>query len=127
MAKFIRDEFLKLGIPAATQDYSFLTPFGVRRSTVASFFDHIETGCQATNGSNSYAILPSPRASGTEAIVISASRLSRVGEEVPNLRGVATVLSLASFLKGLCRRILTLLSSCHDLQVTPCGRRIWYL
>lgn len=45
----------------------------------------------------------SPRASGTEAMVISASWLSRTGEGdgTLNLRGVSTVLSLAWFLKGL--------------------------
>lgn len=36
-------------------------------------------------------------------MIISASRLSRTGEGdgTPNLRGIATVLSLAAFLKGL--------------------------
>lgn len=47
---------------------------------------------------NAYAVLSSPRASGTEAIVVSASRRSQTG--APNLRGVATVLALAAYLKG---------------------------
>lgn len=55
---------------------------------------------QPISGSNAYAIQSSPRYSGAEAIVISASWLSRVGDGdgTLNLRGVATVLSLAAFL-----------------------------
>lgn len=53
------------------------------------------------NGTNAYAVLSSPRSSGTEAMVISASWLSRTneGDGTLNLRGVATVLALAKFLK----------------------------
>ena len=56
---------------------------------------------QDFNGTNSYAVLASPRHSGTEAMIISASWISRSGEENGslNLRGVATVLGLAGFLK----------------------------
>ena len=55
---------------------------------------------QKISGSNAYAIMSSPRYSGAEAAVISASWLSRTGEGdgTLNLRGVATVLSLAAFL-----------------------------
>ncbi|KAI0721113.1 Gaa1-domain-containing protein [Cerioporus squamosus] len=83
IAKYIVGEFEKIGIPARTQHYSFDTVDGV------------------TEGTNAYAVLQSPRASGTEAIVISASRLSRTGEGdgTLNLRGVATVISLAQYLK----------------------------
>ena len=65
---------------------------------------------QTTNGTNAYAVLSSPRASGTEAIVISASRLSRIGEGdgTPNLRGIATILSLAAFLKGMFQKFGTI-------------------
>lgn len=47
-------------------------------------------------------MLSAPRASGAEAMVISASRISRIGdgEGTLNLRGISTVLSLAAFLKG---------------------------
>ncbi|KAJ3510285.1 hypothetical protein NLJ89_g4766 [Agrocybe chaxingu] len=53
------------------------------------------------NGTNAYAVLASPRHSGTEAMVISASWLSRSGEGdgTINIRGVSTVLALAGFLK----------------------------
>jgi glycosylphosphatidylinositol transamidase len=53
-------------------------------------------------GNNAYAILSSPRAPGTEAMVISASWLSRTGDGdgTLNLRGVSTVLALAAYLKG---------------------------
>lgn len=52
-------------------------------------------------GVNAYAVLSSPRAAGNEAMVISASWLSRTGEGdgTLNLRGVATVLALARYLK----------------------------
>lgn len=45
--------------------------------------------------------MESARASGNEAMVISASWFSRTGEtdDSLNLRGVATVLALAGFLK----------------------------
>lgn len=81
---YLVGEFEKMGLPAASQRYLF--------STASSH----------ASGSNSYALLSSPRASGTEAVVISASWLSRTGEGngTLNLRGVASVLSLASFLKG---------------------------
>ncbi|KAF9246149.1 Gaa1-like protein [Melanogaster broomeanus] len=82
-AQFIRDEFTKLGLSAATQNYTFTTSSG-----------------QRVSGVNAYAIMASPRASGSEAIVISASWLSEVGEELYNLRGISIVLALASFLKS---------------------------
>lgn len=56
--------------------------------------------CQTVSGNNAYAVMSSPRAAGTEAIVISASWLSRAGRGTLNLRGTSTVLSLAAFLKG---------------------------
>jgi glycosylphosphatidylinositol transamidase len=52
-------------------------------------------------GTNTYAISRSPRTSGTEAMVIAASWISRQEEgenEQPNLRGIATVLALAQSL-----------------------------
>ena len=57
---------------------------------------------QVVNGTNAYAVMAAPRASGAEAIIISASWLSRTGEGdgTLNLRGVATVLSLAGYLKS---------------------------
>lgn len=39
-------------------------------------------------------------------MIISASRFSRSGDGAQNLRGIATVLSLASFLKGPCSSLL---------------------
>lgn len=57
---------------------------------------------KVTEGINAYAVLSSPRASGTEAMVISASWISRMddGHDALNLRGVSTVLALAAFLKS---------------------------
>ena len=62
----------------------------------------VYTKKQVVDGTNAYAVMQSPRASGAEAIVISASWLSRTGEGdgTLNLRGVATVISLAQYLKS---------------------------
>ncbi|KAJ7724460.1 Gaa1-like protein [Mycena maculata] len=83
-ANVLMNEFLKLGISASTQDYVFTSSTG------------------EVKGTNAYAVLSSPRTPGTEAMVISASWMSRLGEGngTLNLRGVATVLALARFLKG---------------------------
>lgn len=56
---------------------------------------------QVISGSNAYAVLSSPRSAGAETIVISASWISRTDEGAGtlNLRGIATVLSLAAYLK----------------------------
>lgn len=56
---------------------------------------------QQLNGTNAYAVLSAPRHSGTEAMVVGASWISRIGEEdgTVNIRGVSTVLALANFLK----------------------------
>ncbi|KAH9946130.1 Gaa1-domain-containing protein [Epithele typhae] len=83
IAQYSVDQFEKAGIPARTQHYSFDTLSG------------------STNGTNAYAVLRPPRAPGTEAIVVSASWMSRTGEGdgTLNLRGVSTVLSLAHYLK----------------------------
>ncbi|KAF8212021.1 Gaa1-domain-containing protein [Mycena galopus ATCC 62051] len=82
-AKTLTTEFMKLGIPASAQNYAFTSSTG------------------KLEGTNAYAVLSSPRTSGTEAMVISASWISRTGEEdgTLNLRGVSTVLALANFLK----------------------------
>jgi len=84
VASFITIEFQKMGISASSQRYSYKTPD------------------ETINGTNAYAVMSSPRASGTEAMVISASWLSRTGEGdgALNLRGVSTVLALANFLRG---------------------------
>ncbi|PPQ64654.1 hypothetical protein CVT26_002744 [Gymnopilus dilepis] len=82
-AQWLNEEFGKLGLSSSTQSYSF-TP-----------------GVSTQNGTNAYAIISAPRHSGTEAIVISASWLSRTGggDGTLNLRGISTVLALAGFLK----------------------------
>ncbi|EGN93257.1 hypothetical protein SERLA73DRAFT_172176 [Serpula lacrymans var. lacrymans S7.3] len=84
-AGFFQSEFRKLGLVSSTQNYEIST-----------------SSVPMIRGSNAYAILSSPRASGTEALLISASWISRQGEGdgTLNLRGIATVLSLAGFLKG---------------------------
>ncbi|TFK55129.1 Gaa1-domain-containing protein [Heliocybe sulcata] len=83
-ADLLVTEFQKLGIPAATQHYSYTY------------------GDKVVQGANAYAVFSSPRASGAEAMVISASWLSRAGEGdgTLNRRGVPTVLALAAFLKS---------------------------
>ncbi|THU87227.1 Gaa1-domain-containing protein [Dendrothele bispora CBS 962.96] len=80
-AQYLDTEFRKIGLFSSTQTYQFTS--------------------QDINGTNTYAILSSPRAPGVEAMIISASWLSRIddGNGALNLRGVATVLALAKFLK----------------------------
>ncbi|KAJ3775407.1 Gaa1-domain-containing protein [Lentinula raphanica] len=82
-SQFIANEFLKMGLPSSTQHYEFAGP------------------SKDINGTNAYAILRSPRVSGAEATIISASWISRVdeGNGTLNLRGVATVLALSKFAK----------------------------
>ncbi|KJA27463.1 hypothetical protein HYPSUDRAFT_131080 [Hypholoma sublateritium FD-334 SS-4] len=82
-AEWMSEEFSKLGISSSTQRYSFTT------------------STKKLNGTNAYAVLSAPRHSGTEAMVIGASWISRIGEEdgTVNIRGVSTVLALANFLK----------------------------
>ncbi|EIN07262.1 Gaa1-domain-containing protein [Punctularia strigosozonata HHB-11173 SS5] len=82
-AEYLKQEFMKLGLQADTQTYSFTTNF------------------ENPRGANAYAVSPSPRASGTEVMLISATWLSTMGDGdgTLNLRGVATVLALAGFLK----------------------------
>ncbi|KAJ8598060.1 Gaa1-like GPI transamidase component [Rhizopogon salebrosus TDB-379] len=80
-AEFFMTEFSKLGLAASTQNYTFSTSKGT------------------ISGNNAYAIMSSPRAAGTEAMVISAPWLSTTGHGALNLRGISTVLSLAAFLK----------------------------
>ncbi|KAF9013977.1 Gaa1-like protein [Cyathus striatus] len=81
-AEFFLSEFQKLGILSYIQKYRF--------------------SASGMDGTNVYASLASPRGPGTEAMIISASWLSRTGEGdgTLNLRGVSTVLALANFLKG---------------------------
>ncbi|EDR14899.1 uncharacterized protein LACBIDRAFT_306134 [Laccaria bicolor S238N-H82] len=82
-AQVLRKEFSKLGLSASTQEYSFSLSSGV------------------TRGANAYAVISSPRGSGTEAMVVSASwaSLTDEGDGMLNLRGISTVLALAGFLK----------------------------
>ncbi|KAF8911984.1 Gaa1-like protein [Gymnopilus junonius] len=82
-AYWLSEEFGKHGLSSSTQSYSF------------------STSISTLNGTNSYAIISAPRHSGTEAIVISASWISRTGDGdgTLNLRGISTILALAGFLK----------------------------
>ncbi|KAJ3895691.1 Gaa1-domain-containing protein [Lentinula edodes] len=82
-SQYIMREFLKIGLSASTQNYEFT---GLHNDI---------------NGTNTYAILSSPRVSGAEATVISASWISRMdqGDGTLNLRGVATVLALSRYVK----------------------------
>ncbi|BGP20023.1 Glycosyl phosphatidyl inositol protein transamidase complex subunit [Rhodosporidiobolus nylandii] len=82
----IEDALQELGLATSRQRYSFaLSP----NSTLS--------------GINTYAVLPAPKTDGAEAIVLSASWLSRAvgveGERRINVRGVAIVLALANYFK----------------------------
>jgi hypothetical protein len=96
---------------------------------VSIFFSYKNRVCnsrQPISGSNAYAILSAPRYSGAEAIVISASWLSMTGEGngTLNLRGVATVLSLASFLNRQSSLPPTFVRLANPSQSIRCGPRI---
>ncbi|KAF8609985.1 Gaa1-domain-containing protein [Ceratobasidium sp. AG-I] len=82
-ASYFQKEFEKLGLPAAIQPYTIHAPTGDMQ------------------GANAYAIYAAPRTSGNEAIVLSASWKSLKWDEDGslNLRGVATILALAGYLK----------------------------
>lgn len=77
---------------------------------------------QTIKGNNVYAIYAAPKTDGAEALVLSASWLSRAVDEraqpVVNTRGIAIVLALANYLKSaysgfeLRRRSLRLCPSC---------------
>ncbi|KAH8107140.1 Gaa1-domain-containing protein [Cristinia sonorae] len=82
VASYVSEEFQRLGLSSATQEYSYSTTL------------------QTHTGTNAYGLFSSPRASGAEATLITASWLSSSGEGNLNLRGVSTVLALAAFLKG---------------------------
>lgn len=81
-AGYIEEQFISLGLNAGVQPYKLTSSVG------------------STLGANAYGVYPVPRASGAEAIVISASWVSRTdeGAGTPNMRGVATVLALARYL-----------------------------
>jgi len=93
---------------SSSKNFGYLLPSKSTASTqemayVLTPLSHKNWVCnsrQPISGSNAYAILSSPRHSGAEAAVISASWLSMTGDGdgTLNLRGVATVLSLAAFL-----------------------------
>ncbi|KAL5489781.1 GAA1 [Sanghuangporus weigelae] len=80
-AEHIKREFQKLGLHAAVQPYN------------------VTTAKEVISGVNSYAVFSAPRTSGTEAMILSASWRSRIGDGALNLRGVAILLALASHLK----------------------------
>ncbi|KAG8757537.1 Glycosyl phosphatidyl inositol protein transamidase complex subunit, partial [Serendipita sp. 396] len=83
-ANFIKSQFQEYGLASNTQFYTFGTP------------------SENITGNNAYGVYRAQRTSGMEAIVIAASWVSRQQEGAnlqPNLRGIATVLSLASSLK----------------------------
>lgn len=62
---------------------------------------------QTSQGTNVYSIYAAPKTDGAEALVLSASWLSRAVDEhaqsVVNTRGVAIVLALANYLKSSLR------------------------
>ncbi|GAA5827560.1 hypothetical protein JCM11251_001733 [Rhodosporidiobolus azoricus] len=84
--RYIEDAFEELGLPASRQSYSYQLS---SNSTLS--------------GINTYAILAAPKTDGAEALVLSASWLSRAadenGQQRINTRGVASVLALANYFK----------------------------
>ncbi|KAM0785986.1 hypothetical protein ACM66B_006804 [Microbotryomycetes sp. NB124-2] len=85
-SRVIAQTFQRLGLPSATQRYSFALGNG-----------------QTLSGTNTYAIYQAPKTDGVESLVLCASWLSRevdaLGRRRINVRGVATVLAMANYLK----------------------------
>ncbi|GAA5979372.1 hypothetical protein JCM11641_005016 [Rhodosporidiobolus odoratus] len=84
--KQLHDAFQELGLSASRQSYTYtLSPNS------------------SLSGTNTFAILPAPKTDGAEALVLSASWLSRAldehGNRRINTRGVALVLALANYFK----------------------------
>jgi GPI-anchor transamidase subunit GAA1 len=99
-AQYISSEFRRLGLIAHTQNYLYETKFGVSCYFMTIF---CVLRLQPIAGTNAYGVSASPRGSGSEVIMISASWRSCIddGKESYNLRGIATVLALAEFLRGI--------------------------
>lgn len=105
-AQAIVDALHRLGLPAAPQSYSY--SIGSSNNVCQSLLDTLEppltAASQTLRGTNVYSILQAPKTDGAEALVLSASWLSRLrdgeGRRRVNTRGVASVLALANFLKS---------------------------
>ncbi|GAA5911383.1 GPI-anchor transamidase subunit GAA1 [Sporobolomyces salmoneus] len=84
--KFLQSAFEKLGYASARQRYSFEL-----------------SSNSSVEGINTYAIRAAPKTDGSEALVLSASWLSRAldeeGRRRVNTRGISTVLALANYMK----------------------------
>ncbi|KAF9973114.1 Glycosyl phosphatidyl inositol protein transamidase complex subunit [Actinomortierella ambigua] len=78
-ADAIRAELSKIGLKAATQNYTLSTSVDIK------------------SGVNAYAVFNAPRADGTEALVLSAPWTSR--DKKLNTNGIALILSLAKNFK----------------------------
>ena len=105
--------FESLGLPSATQSYSYRLGRShqvtrahqseLRSSTDVDFVQNL-------TGINVYSILSAPKTDGAEALVLSASWLSRAldenGQRRINVRGIALVLALANYLKSRSLRLL---------------------
>lgn len=99
---YFREQFEKLGLLTAIQPYTIYAPTGVSSDWFIPFcLSDLSKNAQDTEGVNAYSIYSAPRTSGNEAIVLSASWKSLKWDEDGslNLRGVATVLALAGYLK----------------------------
>jgi hypothetical protein len=116
-AQFIANEFEKLGLAAATQRYTFTSSTGVIWNFSSLCFTFLTMMAQTTRGMNAYGILSAPRSSGNEAMVISASWLSRAGGDTLNLRGVSLTLALASSLRRKSTKSSTTVSGLNPCRI----------
>ena len=95
--------FEALGLSTSAQSHSYTLGSSNQVSTIVVARTKAHSKCGQT-GTNVYAILAAPKTDGAEAVVLSASWLSRAmdedGRRRVNIRGVALVLALANYLKS---------------------------
>lgn len=79
------------------------------RSSTQSYSFKLGSSNQTVSGVNVHSILQAPKTDGAEAIILSASWLSRAvdenGNRKVNVRGIAIVLALANYLMSEFRSI----------------------
>ncbi|KAG0329448.1 Glycosyl phosphatidyl inositol protein transamidase complex subunit [Dissophora globulifera] len=75
----LQDEFSKIGLKAATQNYT------------------LTTSTDSRSGVNTYAVFYAPRSDGTEALVLSAPWISR--DKITNTNAIALILALGRVFK----------------------------
>ena len=129
----IKLAFEELGLSTAQQSYTFDLPSNsvrpaLARSNPQAPLAHVPLS-QSLSGINTYAILPAPKTDGAEALVLSASWLSRAtnddGSRRVNTRGVALVLALANYFKSASRLTSPRSHTSLELMLSLAEHSMW--